>query len=638
MCCGIGYGVDDSESVGGDGRINEFLSGAAKIEKSGIDDYQKKMDSLESYLEKFRSGDFSPSDKTSLLTEFGIVAGSAEEAAEKVQKRMGKITHSIVADLKEILNGGNISEATRKKVEALIKSLEEGNREAQNFASVKLSGNALADVQSLSEGLDQLDKVYADILDKEDFDFSSVFSADFKKEFGAYTDEYNKFIDTVTSSPDDINACQSTFNDLASAYIYGSKALTEVTEETKDSVIAMLEQQGVANAAAVVEYALAENERMLEAQKYATAQGCDDLTNATYDEINALIKEGIASEDVRLYLAKLALEKWNVNKEELKTKADCDRLLELAKQAGATKDQINRLKNAIANFNTVDFSNPFGTMFDTALGSALGKLAKSNPNIKKTPLYKQFVDKKKKAEKEANGILDEISNSKPDPIIPDYSGGSTTRDTQKKLADEAKKAREDAKKAQEDIEKAQENLNKALETTGEEIDWLDTNLNNLVDSASKAKDEIDGLLTFGAKKKQTQKAIEETTKAIEAQYKAIKKYSAYADTASGKAAEKASLEKAKEIAKAQAELNEAIANAAANMVSNVTSNVVSGAVDTSVGVVNDAMQYVGKLPYIWGGASLTTGADCSGFVQQLYQKYGVSIPHNAQAQFTRILA
>ena len=277
------------------------------------------------------------------------------------------------------------------------------------------------------------------------------------------------------------------------------------------------------------------------------------------------------------------------------------------------------------------------SMFDTAFGAALGKLAKSNPNIKKTPLYKQFVGKKKKAEKETNGILDEISNSKPDPIIPDYSGGSTTRDTQKKLADEAKKAREDAKKAQEDIEKAQENLNKALETTSEEIDGIEIKLDNLLDSASKAKDEIDGLLTFGAKKKQTQKAIEETTKAIEAQYKAIKKYSAYADTASGKAAEKASLEKAKEIAKAQAELNEAIANAAANTVSNVTSNVVSGAVDASVGVVNDAMQYVGKLPYIWGGASLTTGADCSGFVQQLYQKYGVSIPHNAQAQFNQNL-
>lgn len=82
-------------------------------------------------------------------------------------------------------------------------------------------------------------------------------------------------------------------------------------------------------------------------------------------------------------------------------------------------------------------------------------------------------------------------------------------------------------------------------------------------------------------------------------------------------------------------MNDAIANAntAVNTASNIASNTVSGAVDTSVGVVNDALQYVGKLPYVWGGASLTTGADCSGFVQQLYKKYGVDIPHNAQAQY-----
>lgn len=378
---------------------NKKLSFSKILSDNDVDDYQKKLSSLESYLEKFKSGEFSSSDKTSLLTEFGIVADSAEEAAEKIQKRMDKVTNSIVADLKEVLNGDNISEATRKKIEALIQSLEDANRESQNLSSINLSGNALADVQSLSSGLDQLDKVYADILDKEDFDFSSVFSADFKKEFGAYTDEYNKFVETVTSSPDDINACQNAFNNLVSAYVYGSGVLDEVTESTKASCIAMLEQMGVSNAAAVVEQALFENEKMLEAQKYATAHGYDNLTDATYREITALIEEGTASEEVRLYLAKLALEKWNVNKEELKTKADCDRLLDLAKQAGATRNQINMLKNAIADLNTVDFTNPMGTMFSSVTGKALEKLAKANPNVKKTELYKQLVGKKKKLKK-----------------------------------------------------------------------------------------------------------------------------------------------------------------------------------------------------------------------------------------------
>ena len=60
---------------------------------------------------------------------------------------------------------------------------------------------------------------------------------------------------------------------------------------------------------------------------------------------------------------------------------------------------------------------------------------------------------------------------------------------------------------------------------------------------------------------------------------------------------------------------------------------VSSIASSTAGVVNDAMQYVDKLPYVWGGESLINGADCSGFVMQLYKKYGINLPHNAQMQF-----
>lgn len=43
-------------------------------------------------------------------------------------------------------------------------------------------------------------------------------------------------------------------------------------------------------------------------------------------------------------------------------------------------------------------------------------------------------------------------------------------------------------------------------------------------------------------------------------------------------------------------------------------------------VARFALKFVGN-PYVWGGASLTKGADCSGFVMAVYQNFGISLPH-----------
>jgi cell wall-associated NlpC family hydrolase len=49
------------------------------------------------------------------------------------------------------------------------------------------------------------------------------------------------------------------------------------------------------------------------------------------------------------------------------------------------------------------------------------------------------------------------------------------------------------------------------------------------------------------------------------------------------------------------------------------------------GVVGIAMQYLG-IPYVYGGSS-PSGFDCSGFVMYVYAQIGVSLPHNAAAQY-----
>ena len=47
-------------------------------------------------------------------------------------------------------------------------------------------------------------------------------------------------------------------------------------------------------------------------------------------------------------------------------------------------------------------------------------------------------------------------------------------------------------------------------------------------------------------------------------------------------------------------------------------------------VANYACQFVGN-PYVYGGTSLTNGADCSGFVMSVYGAFGIGLPHSSSA-------
>lgn len=618
--CDEMYALADAEKEAaensGDVETPKITTISGILEKFGqteaIDEYKDKISSLQSYLEKLEDGNFAPIDSEALANEFNIVGDTAEECIDKINAKIQSEKNNIIAIIDDIIKqglaDGSIGDAELERLRSYRDILAEiADVNLDNQLSLK-TGNALADIQSLSQGLDQLDKIYADILDKEDFDFSSILNNDgFKEAFGAYTEEYDNFINTVSKSPDDINACQDAFNKLTAAYIKGSGVLSEVTEGTKAATIAMLKQMGVSNAAAIVEQALIENEKMLEAQKYATSQGCKDLEKATYEEINALIAEGETTEEVIKYLAKLAIEKWELNEKKLDTQADCENLLKLADYAGATTEQIRDLKNAMANLSTFDYTNPMGSAFRMTFNSAFSALADKLPeSFKKTKLFQNFAENSGlNAKKSIEEIMEEVRKNLDTQLgISDfkvnYSGGITTKDTLEKLQKEAEKQ------------------DKKNEETKEQFDWMDIKLNNLIDTASKLKDKISDLLSFGSKKKQTQKAIEATTKALEAEYKAMKKYAEVAKTLSADAAK---------------ETTETVTESISGAVSDAVNGAVTDIVSSTAGVVNDAMQYVGKLPYIWGGASLTNGADCSGFTQQLYKAYGINLDRTAQAQY-----
>lgn len=241
----------------------------------------------------------------------------------------------------------------------------------QNFKFSLPYTDILSQIQSLSSALDQLDQIYTDIYDKEDFDWSSILNNnDFTEAFGEMGESYDNFIKTVSEAPEDLDKCQSAFDDLLTSYLYsaedsdGYSIMSNLTEETKQATIAMLSQMGVANALEVVEYQLAKNTGYLTDAQAEQAAICEqlsqkaetladktsldtlestDLERASYAEIQALIDEantlGITSDA----LVSFKLNKMDIDNTPINTSADIDNLLSMAQAAGVATKSVGQL-------------------------------------------------------------------------------------------------------------------------------------------------------------------------------------------------------------------------------------------------------------------------------------------------------
>lgn len=366
----------------------------------------------------------------SVLTDTmdGVDADEATKWVESLTEEEAKLANSkdfenALEEQKKKLNGASLSADDYAAALQAVKDKQNENSEETPISFT----DTLAQVQALSDGLDQLDKIYADVYNKEDFDWSSILNNDgFKEAFGnmtnvteEYKNAYDDFIETISNNPSDLSACQSAFDNLATAYIYNSDALKNVTEETKASTIAMLSQMGVVNAAEVVNYRLGASE------SYAADTG-KDLESATLSEITAFAKEADMSDITKASLAAYVIEKIHAASITITTSADINNLTALCSQlgvAGTALAQFARLK-AIA--------------MDTS-----GKY---------TDGYKEY------ATTAADQILQNAVNATQTKYTPQFGGGSATSKAMADAAKSAKKASDTAKE------------------TAQTLDWIETKL------------------------------------------------------------------------------------------------------------------------------------------------------------------
>jgi len=247
--------------------------------------------------------------------------------------------------------------------------------------AVKSLRQALSEVSQVKTGLDQLDKIYADILNGGKFDYTTLIDENFTELFGNL-DSFDDFIHTVANAPDDIDACQAAFNRLTSEFIVQSGCLQDLDEDTRAMMLRFLAEQGVIDDTGEAADRLTQIYRVLDAQK-------------------KLLEE-----------------------HKLDTSSDVDALITLATQADATSASIIRLTNAKAML---------------AKAEAIGIQIDSNPkmDVKEAQRLEQLAQR---LTEQAAAIL-----SKPiefDLLEVNYSGGDTTQGVRDSIAKETEKATE----------------------------------------------------------------------------------------------------------------------------------------------------------------------------------------------------
>lgn len=462
------------------------------------------------------------------------------------------LNSSEYADIKEKLldlaKSGEITSETLSSTQEYNALLEKVGISAESAKDQILDMlSAQERLAGAAQGLDKLKSAYAEFKNK-DIGFVTAETLESLPDVFKNLPDFDLFSKIVGNPESGKEKIQQAFNDIVKSYLSDQETLqglVNADSATIQTYIVNLKQMGITNAEEVVRTA---NEALNSDNK---------MINEAEKEYNKYLKG-------KLKGGEKFLESTASNNSKLKNalgstyKSDYDNWCDLLSKKA---DAYNEFVKAI------------GGSYDDSKNVAQNLVANNGAfGANEYAEAQAAYDKWKQTKKQA----DDLKNS----LKLDYS--QITTDFGANWSPTTKKSK-----------------SKTKSDAAEVFDFIEIKLNNLADKASKAKDKIDDLLTFGQKKNQTKKAIEATTKAITAQEKAYKKYIAYANKAAKK--------------------------------QNSKKTISSSSSTGGNALYDEATNYLG-LKYVYGGASLTSGADCSGFTQQIYKKFGVNLPHHAADQ------
>lgn len=327
-------------------------------QKGIVDSYNSISDAIELIYQQLDSNTWKSMQIESVFDTEGIEK-TKEELLEMV--KAGEFDESTLQSypkLSAALEQNKVSASElRNELEALADA--EHNVKGDTFNDknpISSYKDSLDGVQNVAGNLHTLMEVYDDVQDGKEFDWPSILNNDdFEEVFSNAGKVYDDFIETVTKNPDNITACQDAFDKLATSLIDNSGIWDNLTAETEKATAAMLEENGVVNAAELVASRLAIQEEYLALTKNNASFAGRELSDVTWEEIGALLSEGDASDTTSGYLAALAISKMDVNSITIDTTDDVNQIIAIANAAGTSTSYIQALANALLNFKSMQF-------------------------------------------------------------------------------------------------------------------------------------------------------------------------------------------------------------------------------------------------------------------------------------------
>lgn len=246
-------------------------------------------------------------------------------------------------------------ESTEEFADLLALSGLEADKALDQIKELAQATDDLGKMDIFAGGLDKLKNAYESFKNNEVID-SSVLS-EIQNIFGSGTEEFQNFKDAVMNGSGDI---QGAFNQLANSYLDTTGALDGLTEANKKHYIEELKSYGIVNAQSVVESRLAGIQSQRQAIVNALS-ACNsnlsktnadlvittnNLENATWQEIYALIEESGQSKNTAQALAVYALKKALANAEQIHEEESINQIKRLAETAGIASSIVSNYINA----------------------------------------------------------------------------------------------------------------------------------------------------------------------------------------------------------------------------------------------------------------------------------------------------